>query len=95
MMVSIATSPQWKLTYQKDKHHYFVVVIVVIISVMITTLVLFFSIDSCGLNHLEILNDIDAYHTKNFDPNFCADLLDKIYLFNESCQPTVDIIDCG
>ncbi len=94
MMGNTATSLQWKLTYQKNKRHYLTVVAIVIISVVITTVVLFLSIDSCGLTHLEILNDISTYE-ENFDPNFCADLLDKIYLFNESCRPVVDIIDCG
>lgn len=95
MMVNIATFPQWKLTYQKIKNRYIVlVIIIIIILIFIVSTVLFFSIDSCGLQHIEIIHDINLY-TQNLDPNFCMDLLDKIYSFNDSCKPVMEIIDCG
>lgn len=43
---------------------------------------------------MEILRGLDTYH-ETLDPEFCLELLDDIYRFNDMCSPTVEIIDCG
>lgn len=93
MMANTVTFPQWKLTYPKIKTAHIILIVVILLIVIITT-AFFLSVDSCGLKHIEIVSDLDLYN-QNLDPEFCADLLEKIYSFNDSCKPTVEIIDCG
>jgi hypothetical protein len=55
----------------------------------------FFSYDtSCGVEHISILNGIKIYE-KSLDPEFCELVLEKIDSFNDSCNPTFEILDCG
>jgi len=55
----------------------------------------FFSYDtSCGVEHMSILNEIKIYE-KSLDPEFCEIILKKINSFNDSCTPTLEILDCG
>lgn len=58
------------------------------------TIFFIISNDSCGVNHLLIVNDLKSYE-KSFDPEFCEDLLERIELFNDRCQPQIEILDCG
>jgi len=53
-----------------------------------------FTVNSCLVQHIEILNDIKTYE-KSLNPEFCDDLVEKIDLFNDDCKPQVDILDCG
>ncbi len=81
----------WKLILQKNnlKNLFFI-----IFGIIIT--VSFFSIydDSCGLGHMSLLNQIRIYE-ESFDPEFCEDIVEKINSFNDSCNPTIEILDCG
>lgn len=55
----------------------------------------FFPYDtSCGVEHMSILNEIKIYE-KSLDPEFCELVLEKIDSFNDSCNPTLEILDCG
>jgi hypothetical protein len=38
--------------------------------------------------------DLKSYE-KSLDPEFCDTLVNKINLFNSSCNPEVEILDCG
>lgn len=58
------------------------------------TIFFIISNDSCGVNHLLIVNDLKSYE-KSLDPEFCEDLLERIELFNDRCQPQIEILDCG
>jgi hypothetical protein len=40
------------------------------------------------------MNDLKIYG-ETFNPEFCNDLVEKINLFNNDCQPQVEILDCG
>lgn len=53
-----------------------------------------FSDNSCGISHMLILNDIDTFEN-TLEPEFCENLLERIDLFNETCEPQVEILDCG
>ena len=43
---------------------------------------------------MSILNEIKIYE-KSLDPEFCEIILEKINSFNYSCNPTLEILDCG
>jgi hypothetical protein len=43
---------------------------------------------------MSILNQIQIYD-ETLDPEFCEIILEKIDLFNDSCSPTFEILDCG
>jgi hypothetical protein len=53
-----------------------------------------FSGDSCGIKHMQILNEINSYE-KSLDPEICEVIVEKIDLFNDDCKPQVEILDCG
>ncbi|HJM79786.1 MAG TPA: hypothetical protein QF656_04550 [Nitrosopumilus sp.] len=43
---------------------------------------------------MSLLNQIRIYE-ESFDPEFCEDIVEKINSFNDSCNPTIEILDCG
>ena len=53
-----------------------------------------FSGDSCGIQHISILNEIASYE-KSLDPEFCEVIVEKIDVFNDMCEPQIEILDCG
>jgi len=81
----------WKLISLKSNLRN-IFLIIFGISVVI---VIFFTYDtSCGIEHMSILNQIQIYE-KSLDPEFCELVLEKIDSFNYSCNPTIEILDCG
>jgi len=62
--------------------------------VVIAVTVLATSIDSCGLEHMNIMRGLETYD-QTLDAELCYDLLYDIYEFNAECRPPVEIIDCG
>ena len=69
---------------------------IILVSLIIFSVgaVLILSIDSCGLLHIRINDDLRLYE-QNMDPEFCEELVDKIITFNEQCIHYVEILDCG
>ncbi len=49
---------------------------------------------SCGIQHIMILNEISSYE-KSLEPEFCEIIVEKIDLFNDTCEPQIEILDCG
>ncbi len=49
---------------------------------------------SCGTQHMIILNEITSYE-KSLEPEFCETVVEKIDLFNDDCEPQIEILDCG
>ena len=49
---------------------------------------------SCGIQHMIILNEITSYE-KSLEPEFCEVIVEKIDLFNDDCEPQIEILDCG
>ena len=49
---------------------------------------------SCGVEHMSLLNEIKIYE-KSLVPDFCELVLEKIDSFNDGCNPTLEILDCG
>ena len=66
-----------------------------ILLIIFVIIIIFFSYDtSCGVEHMSILNEIKIYE-ESLDPEFCEIILEKINSFNDSCTPTLEILDCG
>ena len=82
---------QWKLTFQKASLRN---LILISIGISIVMVLIGFSGYSCGIQHMIILNEITSYE-KSFEPEFCEIIVEKIDLFNDSCEPQIEILDCG
>ena len=81
----------WKLILKKNNLRN---ILLIIFGIFIIILI-FFSYDtSCGVEHISILNEIKIYE-KSLDPEFCELVLEKIDSFNDQCNPTLEILDCG
>ena len=90
-MVDREMFPQWKLILQKTSFK------ILVISLAVLAIGFGFSIiviDSCPAKHMSLLEQIRKYES-SFDPELCIDIVDKIDIFNDSCEPMVEIIDCG
>lgn len=84
-------SLQLKLTFQKTNLKY-LILIGIIISVTLFLIIL--TGNSCGIQHMLILNEINSYE-KSLEPEFCEIIVEKIDLFNDDCEPKIEIFDCG
>ncbi len=91
-MANYVMSLQLKLTLQKIK----TIRNLFILSIGIFAVVMFigFVISSCGIQHIAITNDLKSYD-RSYDPEFCDGLVERINLFNDDCEPKVEILDCG
>ena len=49
---------------------------------------------SCGIQYMIILNEIALYE-KSLEPESCEITVEKIDLFNDDCEPQIEILDCG
>ena len=82
---------QWKLIFQKTSLRN---LSIILIGIVIVVSLLIFSGDSCGIQHMQILNEINSYE-QSLDPEICEVIVKKIDLFNDDCKPYVEILDCG
>lgn len=69
-------------------------IIIVIIIALSVGLILGTISASCTLKHMDILNDIKKFE-QTLDPEFCENLVYKIDVFNDECEPEIEIVDCG
>lgn len=90
-MVNNVMSLPWKLTFQKNN---FKIPIIISSGILIVVLLIFFSNYSCGIQHMQILNEITSYE-KTLDPEVCEVIVEKIDFFNDDCEPQIEILDCG
>lgn len=81
----------WKLIFQKISLKK-IILIVSLVSIII--LLLSFTGNSCGIQHMLILNDVFSYED-SLDPELCEMIVEKIDFFNDSCEPQIEILDCG
>ena len=82
---------QWKLIFQKISLKN---LILFALSVLFILVLLSFTGNSCGIQHMLILNDIFLYE-KSLDPELCEIIVEKIDSFNDSCEPKIEILDCS
>ncbi len=82
---------RWKLTFQKASLRN---LILISIGISIVMVLIGFSGYSCGIQHMIILNEITSYE-QSLEPEFCEIIVEKIDLFNDSCEPQIEILDCG
>ncbi len=84
-------SLQWKLTFQKTSLRN---LILITIGISIVGISISLTGYSCGIQHMIILNEISSYE-KSLEPELCETIIEKIDLFNDDCEPQVEILDCG
>ncbi len=82
---------QWKLTFQKTSLRN---LILIAIGISVVGISISLTGYSCGIQHMIILNEITLYE-KSLEPEFCEIIVEKIDLFNDSCKPHIEILDCG
>jgi len=90
-MENNVTSQQWKLISRKINLKNF---IIIVIGVLIIGLIINSNNYSCVPQHMILINDISLYE-KSLDPEFCEAIVEKINLFNDKCEPKIEILDCG
>lgn len=83
--------PQWKLIFQKTNLRN---LILLVFGILIAILFAFFANDSCKFERILILNDVSSYE-QSLDPEFCEIVMEKIDVFNNTCEPPIEILDCG
>lgn len=82
---------QWKLIFQKTKLRNLIFVGTGIFLIVFS---IGFTGYSCGIQHMLLIKDISVYGN-SLDPEFCEKIIDQIDLFNENCEPEIEILDCG
>ena len=82
---------QWKLIFQKNNSRN---IILIACGIVVIVFLLSFSGNSCGIQHMSILNEINSYE-QSLDPEICEVLIEKIDSFNDECSPYIEILDCG
>ncbi len=82
---------QWKLIFQKASLRN---LILIAIGISIVGILISFAGYSCGIQHMIILNEIASFE-KSLEPEFCEIIVEKIDLFNDDCEPQIEILDCG
>ncbi len=84
-------SLQWKLIFQKTSLRN---LILIAIGISIVGISISLTGYSCGIQHMIILNEITSYE-ESLEPEFCETIVEKIDLFNDDCEPQIEILDCG
>ncbi len=82
---------QWKLIFQKTSLRN---LILIAMGISIVGVSISLTGYSCGIQHMIILNEITSYE-KSLEPEFCEIIVEKIDLFNDGCEPQIEILDCG
>lgn len=81
------------MTLQKPRTYRIIIFVAIGISV-ITIIIFSGQLNTCGIQHVTIIDDINKFQT-NQDPEFCAITVNKILSYNEKCEPYIEILDCG
>lgn len=84
---------QLKLILQKPKKLKKSILIGIAISILFVGII-FVSLNSCGVRHVMIINDIKSYED-SMDPEFCYEMVENILDYNEKCNDSIEIFDCG
>ncbi len=50
--------------------------------------------NSCGIEHVAIIPEIQTYE-KTLEPVFCENLVLRILEYNDKCDNYIEIFDCG
>ncbi len=82
---------QWKLIFQKTNLRN---LILIAMGISILGILISLTGYSCGIQHMIILNEITSYE-QSLEPEFCEIIVEKIDLFNDDCEPQIEILDCG
>jgi len=70
------------------------IILAAAISISLAGLVAVTVQDSCEIQHVGLLTDINEYE-QTLDPDFCHSLVERIDSFNDQCQIQLETLDCG
>jgi len=84
---------QLKLTSPKPLVRKNIIILAIGISI-IGMLLIIGTLNSCGVQHLEIIDELQKYD-ETIDPDSCDFLVNRILEFNDNCNGEIEIIDCG
>ena len=90
-MENNVTSQQWKLIFQKINLKN---LIIIAFGILIVGLLINSSSYSCSPRHMLLINEVSQYE-KYLDPESCEFLVEKIDSYNDTCEPKIEILDCG
>ncbi|HET6517929.1 MAG TPA: hypothetical protein VFG25_06910 [Nitrosopumilaceae archaeon] len=79
------------MTSLKTKSTKTIVIIIIAVSIGLLLGTIF---TSCSAKHIGIINDIKKFK-QTLEPEFCETIVERIDLFNDECEPKIEIIDCG
>ena len=78
-----------------QKHKKSKSIIAALIGISFLGVLLSFAVwDSCGIDHVSIISDVQTYE-KTLDPVFCENLVLRILEYNDKCDNYIEIFDCG
>lgn len=77
-----------------DKFSKYVIVIIASGAIAIIALNGTGLVNTCHVKQIGIVNDLKKY-AQTKDPEFCAQLNDKISRFDNECKGDIEILDCG
>ena len=83
--------PPWKLIFQKTNSKYFTLIL---FGGLCAVILILFNNNSCSVDYVLINNDISTYE-QSLDPEYCENILENIDLYNDQCEPQIEILDCG
>ncbi len=79
------------MTFQEKRLRNSSIIVGIIIFVLVFAMVIW---TSCPVRHLIILNDLETFE-ETLDPEFCEEIVYSINIFNDECEPYIEIVDCG
>ena len=84
-----------QLKLMSVKHKKSRLIIAALIGISFLGVLLSFAVwNSCGIEHVAIISEIQTYE-KTLDPVFCENLVLRILEYNDKCDNYIEIFDCG
>ncbi len=84
-----------QLKLMSVKHKKSKLIIAALIGISFLGVLLSFAVwNSCGIEHVAIISEIQTYE-KTLDPVFCENLVLRILEYNDKCDNYIEIFDCG
>ncbi len=84
-----------QLKLMSVKHKKSKLIVAALIGISFLGVLLSFAVwNSCGIEHVAIISEIQTYE-KTLDPVFCENLVLRILEYNDKCDNYIEIFDCG
>ena len=84
-----------QLKLMSVKHKKSKLIVAALIGISFLGVLLSFAVwNSCGIEHVAIISEIQTYE-KTLEPVFCENLVLRILEYNDKCDNYIEIFDCG